>query len=154
MNACMRVIAAKPTDSATYDDELLLELDDDELLLRLLDELDDDDELLLDELLLELLDELDDDDELLLLDLRMEHAVCSGILCRWCSLAVSCMHAYKQARMCVFVVGCIYACMPVFVHALRYVLHDSRHVCVYACFRCMFFQLAFGVHVMHACTRA
>jgi hypothetical protein len=56
----MRGIAAKPTDSTTYDDELLL------------DELDDDNELLLDELLLEL-----DDDELLLLDLRMEHAVCA-----------------------------------------------------------------------------
>ena len=55
INACMRVIAAKLTDSTTYD-ELLLELDDDELLLKLLDEL--------------------DDDELLLLDLRMEHAVC------------------------------------------------------------------------------
>ena len=59
-HACMRGIAAKPTDSTTYDDELLL------------DELDDDNKLLLDELLLEL-----DDDELLLLDLRMEHAVCA-----------------------------------------------------------------------------
>jgi hypothetical protein len=41
-HACMRGIAAKPTDSTTYDDELLL------------DELDDDNELLLDELLDEL----------------------------------------------------------------------------------------------------
>ena len=45
----MQRIAAKPTGSATHDDELLLELDDDELLL----------------------------DELLLLDLRIEHAVCA-----------------------------------------------------------------------------
>ena len=105
----MQVTAAQPTDRATYN-ELLLELDDDELLLELLDELDDDDELLLDELLLELLDELDDD-KLLLLDLQMEHAVCSGILCRWCCLAVSCMHACMHKSIYVCICAGVY-CMP------------------------------------------
>ena len=138
MNACMQEIAAKPTDSATHDDELLLlELDDD------------------DELLLRLLDELDDDDELLLLDLRMEHAVCTGAYFAGCAawLSYACMHTSKHA--CVYLCGCVFmhACMPVFVHGLRYVTHNSRHVCVYAClyacFPCMFFMHAF--RVLDAC---